>query len=158
MSNFIQTLVCKVFNVFSIARFAARRIQQSDLLSQTCRRSREAGRMRCQRSNPTALRQIANSYLAAARAELSCAEQETARRRIVTSAPSEPRNRAFSASLPDQPLQRARRSCGRTKRRFWPSLWVIGSCSLLAASPRSLWQPCWSDGHFSDVLSRIVWG
>jgi hypothetical protein len=59
--------------------------------------------------------QIANSYLAAARAELSCAEQETARRRIVTSGSSDPRHRAFSASLPDQPLQRARRSCGRTK-------------------------------------------
>jgi hypothetical protein len=39
---------------------------------------------------------------------------------------------------------------------FLASLWVIGSRSLLAASLRSLWQPCWSDGHFSDVLSRIV--
>jgi hypothetical protein len=37
--------------------------------------------------------------LAAARAELSCAEQETARRRIVISAPSEQRHRAFSAGL-----------------------------------------------------------
>jgi hypothetical protein len=33
--------------------------------------------------------EIANSYLAAARAELSYAEQETARRWIVTSVPSE---------------------------------------------------------------------
>ena len=33
--------------------------------------------------------EIANSYLAAARAELAYAEQETARRRIVTSVPSE---------------------------------------------------------------------
>jgi len=34
-------------------------------------------------------REIANNYLAAARAELSCAEQETARRRIVAYVPSE---------------------------------------------------------------------
>jgi hypothetical protein len=42
--------------------------------------------------------EIANSYLAAARAELSCAEQETARRRIVISAPPE-RATAISAHL-----------------------------------------------------------
>jgi hypothetical protein len=62
----------------------------------TCyRKLAEEGRMRCQRGNPTAL--LRDSYLAAARAELSCAEQETARRRIVTSAPSE---RATAPSAP----------------------------------------------------------
>ena len=55
--------------------------------------------MRCQRSIRRHYCEIANSYLAAARAELSCAEQETARRRIVISAPSEQRHRAFSAGL-----------------------------------------------------------
>ncbi len=50
-----------------------------------------AKRAECVANGPIRRRycEIANNYLAAARAELSYAEQETARRRIVTSVPSE---------------------------------------------------------------------
>ena len=50
-----------------------------------------AKRAECVANEPIRQRycEIANNYLAAARAELSYAEQETARRRIVTSVPSE---------------------------------------------------------------------
>ena len=98
MSNFIQTLVCKVFSVPQWAGAgsgtATWGTMPDTLNKATCYlkiAEEVAKQAECVAHGPIRRHycEIANSYLAAARAELSYAEQETARRRIVASVPSE---------------------------------------------------------------------